>query len=346
MVEQWEEGASGHTGNTDKYFLLMLFKLGLDMAMFYMYCRKPFASPLSLCSLSIVLADLATVSTLGALWFRGPIATPASLCSVLAIASMTYDALPLPMAVLALLDYGLRDTCCYKHNNSWKKPRDVLQTLLVWTTALLYTFCFTKVEMVELDVTPKTKALACEVKESNAVACFIFISFTAVLCATLPYLSSISQWLEEADKLSKRREEKDNQTSDFLIVSFKHREETELRQEALEKPKQPPLWLSLTLGFASFWMPYISTSAVCWLCGFRVPAYVAVNVLWVECTNSLLMGVVFWANSDLKGPYCNLPENVCSWHVYWQLSKGTGHQQLPIPVFNPSKAERQTLFCV
>lgn len=345
IIEQWEVGASCHTGSTDKYVFLMLFKLGLDMTTFYVCSRKPFPSLLSMCSLSIVLADLATVSTLAAMWFLGPDETPVSLCSLLATASTTYEALPLPMAFLGLLNYCLCDTCHHKRSTSWKKLRDVLLTLLVWITALIYSFCFAKAEILELDVKPKTKALVCQVKESTAVTCFIFMSFTVVLCAALPYLSSIPRWLEEADQLSEKREEKDNQTSDFFVVSSKHTE-TKLSEEHPEKPDRPPMWLSLMLGFAVFWMPYLGTSAICLFFGFGVPAYINVNVLWLECTNSLLMGVVFWANSDLQGPYCNLPENVCSWHAYWHLSKGTGQQQLPIAVFNPSKAKRKTLFYV
>lgn len=345
VIEQWEVGASCHTSNTDKYVLLMLFKLGLDMATFYSCWRKPFPSLLSMCSLSVVLADLATVLTLAAVWFQEPDKTAVPLCSLLAIASTTYEALPLPMAFLGLLDYCLFDTCHHKHSTSWKKLRDVLVTLLVWTTALIYSFYFVNAEMVEMDIRPKTKGLVCQVKESTAVTHFVFISFIVLLCTALLHLSRIPQWLEEADQMSEKAEEKGNQTSDVLVVSSKSTE-SKFSDEYLEKPDRPPLWLSLMLGFAVIWMPYLSASAICILLGFGVPAYIIVSVPWLECTNSLLMGVVFWANSDVQGPYCNLPENVCLWHVCWHLSKGTGQQQLLIAVFNPSKAKRQTLLYV
>lgn len=338
-------GETCHTSNTDKYAFLMLLKLGLDIAVFYLCSRKPSASLFRVCSLSIILADLALVSTLAVVWFLALDKTPVPLCTLLPIASTTYEAVPLPMAFLGLLDYCLWDTCLQKPNTCWKKTRDVILTLLVWTTALIYSFCFVKDKIVELNAKPKTTTLACEVQESTAVTSFIFITFTLVLCAALPYLSRIPQWLKEADQMSKTREEKDNPSSDFLVVSDKHTE-TKLHEEHLEKPHRPPLWLSLMLGFAVFWMPYLSTSAICLLLGFGVPAYISVNVLWLECTNSLLMGVVFWANNDPQVPYCNLPENICLWRVYWHLSRGTGQQQLPIAVFNPSKAKTETLFYV
>lgn len=345
ITEEWEVGEDYHTVNTDKYVLLTLLKLGLDMTTYVLCSRKSFVSLLSMCSLSIVLADWAMVLTLAVVWFLGPDKTPVPLCSLLAIASTTYEALPLPMTFLGLQDYYLCDTRGHKHSISWKKPRGVLLTLLVWMAALIYSFCFVEAKTVEVDVTTKTMALACEVKESTVVTCFILITFTVVLCAALPYFSSIPQWLEEVDQLSKTREEKDNQTSDFLVVSSKHTE-TKFSEEDQEKPNRPPLWLSLVLAFAVFWMPYLSTSAMCLLLGFGVPAYITINVLWLECTNSLLMGVVFWANSDLQGPYCNLPENVCLWRVHWYLSRGTWKQQQPNAVFNPSKAKREMLFYV
>lgn len=345
ITEEWEVGGDCRTVNTDKYVLLTLLKLGLDMTTYFFCSRRPFVSLLSMCSLSIVLADWAMVVTLAVVWFLGPDKTPVPLCSLLAIASTTYDALPLPMTFLGFLDYCLCDTCCHKHSKTWKTTRDVFLTLLVWMTALIYSFCFVKAETVEMDVTTTTVALACEVKESTVVTYFILITFTVVLCAALPYFSSISQWLEEADQLSKTREERDNQASDFLVVSFKHTE-MKFNEENQKKPSRPPLWLSLMLGFAVFWMPYLSTSAICLLLGFGVPAYITINVLWLECTNSLLIGVVFWANSDLQGPYCNLPENVCLWRVYWYLSRGTWTQQQPNAVFNPSKAKREALFYV
>lgn len=315
------------------------------MTTYFLCSRKPFVSLLSMCSLSIILADWAMVLTLTVVWFLGPEKTPVSLCSLLAIASTTYEALPLPMTFLGLVDYCLCGTSSHKHSNSWRRPRDVFLTLLVWMAALIYSICFVKAETVELDVTTKTMALACKVNESTVVTCFILITFTVVLCAALPYISSIPQWLEEADQLCKTREETHNQSSDFLVVSSKHTE-AKFSEEDQKKPNRPPLWLSLMLGFAVFWLPYLSTSAICLLLGFGVPAYITINVLWLECTNSLLMGVVFWANSDLQGPYCNLPENVCLWRVYWYLSRGTWKQEQPNAVFNPSKAKRETLFFV
>uniref|UniRef100_A0A3Q2C9B9 Uncharacterized LOC107086627 n=1 Tax=Cyprinodon variegatus TaxID=28743 RepID=A0A3Q2C9B9_CYPVA len=84
---------------------------------------------------------------------------------------------------------------------------------------------------------------------------------------------------------------------------------------------RPPLWFSMMLGFLLFWMPYLLMSVACMIFGFGLPAYLGFNLLWFECSNSLLVGLVFWAKSNTKGPYSNLPENVCLWQVCWSLSR-------------------------
>ena len=146
------------------------------------------------------------------------------------------------------------------------------------------------------------------------------------------------------------REKQGNQRSD-LFTSPSSTEEKGGEDIYLEETIQskPPLWFSLTLAFTIFWIPYVAVSVACLVFGYGVPAYISVNLLWLECTNSLLMGVVFWVNSKSLGPYSHLPGNVCLWHVYWHLSKGTWRrqqQQLPIVVYNPSKEMRNTLHCV
>lgn len=347
IIEQWEVGTGCHKDNTENYVILLLFKLGLDSVAFYLCCRKWFASFMSVCSLSIVLADLVLALALVAVWSLGPDKPPVPLCFLLANASATYGALPLPMMVLGLLDYWLYDTYLRNHSASSKNLINIFLTLLVWMQALIYSFCFVHAELTELDNIPWVKALVCEVEESTVITYFTLLAFTVVLCAALPFLSSIPQWLREADRLCEKREEQEDQKSDFLFISINHAEQ-QPSEDCLVKPlsSRPPLWLSLMLGFAVFWLPYLTISVVCMLFGLGVPAYITVNILWLECANSLVMGVVFWTNRDVQVPYCSLPENVCLWHIYWHLSKGTGQQQLPIAVFNPSKAKRETLFYV
>lgn len=346
-MEQWEAVSGSHTDNTEKYLLLVLFKFGMDAVVFYLCRQKLFTSFLSMCSLSIMLADLVMVVLLATVWILGTEKSPVSLCFILANASATYAALPLPMMILGLLDYCLVGTYFCNQSAFCKILGNAVLTLLGWMLAVIHFSGFVKGELTELNNTTHTMALACEVEESPLVAYFILVLFIAVICAMLPFWSHVPQWVKEADRLSESREEQEYQKSDlFMPTNCTEAKTCEKNYLAETTRPRPSLWLSLTLCFGVFWLPYLMISVACLIFDFGAPAYISVNVLWLECINSLVMGIVFWAKSNMQGPYSRLPENVCLWHVYWHLSKGTQQQQIPIAVFNPSKGKRTTLFYV
>uniref|UniRef100_A0A672PD56 Si:dkeyp-100a1.6 n=1 Tax=Sinocyclocheilus grahami TaxID=75366 RepID=A0A672PD56_SINGR len=85
----------------------------------------------------------------------------------------------------------------------------------------------------------------------------------------------------------------------------------------------PPLFVRLTLGFALNWIPYLLMCLVCAFLGFVVPAYASVNLLWMACANSVLVGIAFWFRSARTGPLRTFPDDTCLWNIYWHLSKGT-----------------------
>ncbi|XP_040009902.1 probable G-protein coupled receptor 160 [Xiphias gladius] len=347
IIKQWEEASSCHTDNTEKYLLLMLFKLGMDAVVFYICCWKLCTSFLSMCSLSIILADMAMAFCMAAVWFLGAERSLVSPCFLLAHTSAIFGALPLPMMCLGSFDYCIEDTCSGNQSALCKGLRNVVLTLLVWMLAVIYSFGFVKADLMILDFATGIKVGVCEVEESPLVNYFIFGLFTTVIFTMLPFWSSIPRWVKEADRLCELRDAQENQRSD-LLISTPTTEQKSSKEDYLEETIQsrPPLWFSLILGFTMFWIPYLALSAACLVLVNSVPAYISVNLLWLECTNTLLGGVVFWVNSKSVGPYSRLPGNVCLWNVYWHLSKGTWQQQLPIAVFNPSKEKRNTLHYV
>ncbi|XP_040916542.1 probable G-protein coupled receptor 160 [Toxotes jaculatrix] len=347
IIKEWKERSGIHTDNTEMYLLLMLFKLGLDAVVFYLCCRKLHTSFLSMCSRSIILADLVMVFCMSTVWLLGAERSLVSPCFLLAHTSATFAALPLPMTCLGLLDYCIEDTCIGNQSALCKFLRNLVLTLLLWIVAVIYSFGTMNAKLIELDYETGVKAVVCEVEGSMLVTYFTLGLFTIVLFAMLPFWSRILQWVKEADRISELREEQENQRSDFF-TSTPSTETKRCQEKYLEETiyPRPPLWFSLTLGFTMFWMPYLAISVMCLVFGYGVPAYITVNLLWLECTNSLLVGVVFWVKSKSQGPYSHLPENVCLWNVYWHLSKGTWQQQRPTAVFNPSKAKRNTLLYV
>ncbi|XP_068600603.1 probable G-protein coupled receptor 160 [Brachionichthys hirsutus] len=344
IISQWDR-ESGYQTNPEKYALLVLIKFALDAAVFFSCCRKLSASFLNVCSLSIIMADLVMVFLLTVVCFLGPEESPVSLCFLTANASATFGALPLPMMSLGLVDYCLDDAYLCNQRSFYKYLRNTVLTSLCWTRAVIYSLSTVKAELTELDNMPWRKALVCDVEESGLIAYFTLVLFTASLCAMVPFWSSVPLWLKEADRICGLREEQDPQKSDLLYISA-NQTKTDVSEDRLEEPARPrpPLWLAITLGFGLFWLPYLTISVIYHVFDVGVPAYISVNIMWLECTNSLLTGLVFWRNSHAQGPYSPyLPKNVCSWSVYWYLSRGIGHHQLPVAVFNPSKVKQTIL---
>lgn len=338
------EVASGfHTDNTDKYLQLMLFKLLLDAAAFYLCSQKSYAHIFTVSSLSIVVADVVLTCSLAGVWFVGADRSPVSLCFLLATASATYGALPLPVMFLGLLDYYLHNSYLCNHSTSCKYLRNAALVSLGWLLASIYSQNFVKAEAWEL-IHPQLKALVCEVDESVPISLFGLTVFTAFVCVMLPILPRVPRWVKEADRLFQVREEQKSHSSDLFIATDCEKQKDQHLVRTFSE--RPPLWISLALGFGTFWIPYLTISAGFVLFGLGVPSYITVNVLWLECTNSFLMGFVFWTKSNKEGPYSKLPDNVCLWNVYWHLSNGTRDQRLPIAVFNPSKVKRSSLFLV
>lgn len=343
IIEQWTVD-SCHRDNTAQYLLLVLLKAGMDAAVLYLCRPKFYTSFISICSLSIFLADMVMLSFL---CFLEATRSPVSLCFLLAYASATYAALPLPVICFSLLDYILGDDCISNQRASCKALRNISLTILVWTFAAIYSSESAMTELMELEYLSGMKVLVCEVQESTLITYFVVGGFIAVFATLLPFWSKTLRWLKEAERLSHQREEcQEYRRSDLLLTSTRYTE-TKNGEFLLETVQpRPPLWISLILCFSSVWIFYLLISMVCLFFGFGVPAYLTVNLPWLECTNSLIMGVLFWVKSDTQGPYSHLPENVCLWHVYWHLSKGTQLQQLPVAVFNPSKEKRNTLYYI
>lgn len=350
VLEQWE--ASGlHTNNNEKYFWLLLFKLGLDAAVFYACCPKQYTFFLNVSSLSIVVADFLLTFFMGAVWFLGIEGSFASACLLLGKASATYEVLPLPMVGLGLIDYCFHDNLLINNTALSKLLKNVILTMLVWMTALTYSFGFFHSEPIQLSYVTEVKVLVCKVEESTAITVIVLGLFTVTFFMMLPFCSRIPQWVKEADKIYEARELQEKTTSDLFFTSnWTHGSETNGKEEEQLPEKKfwmrPPLWSSLLLGFLIFWMPYLVVTISCLLCGFAVPAYISVNLLWLECTNSFLVGLIFWVKSNIRGPYIYLPENVCSWQIYWQLSKGTAQPEAAIAVLNPTQVNKKDLLDV
>ncbi|XP_029362943.1 probable G-protein coupled receptor 160 [Echeneis naucrates] len=340
IMHQWTEGSDWNVDYIGKHLGLLLSKMGLDMMIFPLCYRKLQNSFLSMCSVSIILADMLLAFCMAAVWFLGTERFPMSPCFLLAHASGALKVLQLPFLCLGLLDYCLEDTSFGKRTGFCKSLRNMFLTILIWVLAVVYSVFSVKGELIQLDYMTGSKTAMCIVEELTVIPYFQLVLLTTVIFSMLPFWSSIPKWVKEAERLSELREKQETKRGDLLISkSF-------LETECLEDITwaRPPLWFSLTLAFAVTWMPYLAVSVACLVLGFTVPTYISVNLLWLESTNSLLMGLVFWVKSKSLGPHSHLPENVCSWKIYWHLSKEV--RELCVGVLNPSTTKSNNLFYV
>ncbi|XP_054905664.1 uncharacterized protein si:dkeyp-100a1.6 [Poeciliopsis prolifica] len=350
IIEQWDEASDQYTDVTKKHFMLLLVKFGLETAVFYSCSPKKYTYFLSVCSLFVLLADFFLALIMGVAWLLGPEKSSVSTCFLLATASKTYGALPLPMLILGFVDYCLHDVFMSNVSALWKTFRNVILSLVVWAVAIYNSVHSDYAGLVEQDSSGEIKVLLCKVTESTVITTFVFGLFVACLLTLVPFWFRIPQWVREVDRMLEAWEYQQKMKSDLLLTStWNPNPETKTRPE--EYPEEisltrPPLWFSITLGFILFWMPYLVMSVSCLICGVGVPTYLGVNLLWLECSNSLLVGLVFWAKSYTKGPCSSLPENVCLWQIYWQLSKDI-QQSLPLTtVFKPQCEKKSSSFHV
>ncbi|XP_015233232.1 PREDICTED: uncharacterized protein LOC107086655 [Cyprinodon variegatus] len=337
ILEEWDKSSDQHTDNTKMYFLLLFIKFGLETVVLYACNPKKYKYFLSVFGLSIVLADFLLACLMGAALVLGAEKSLASPCFLLANASTAYGALPLPIMLLGFVDYCLDDILMSNHSVFWKTLRNVILTLLVWVVAVNYSFHSSYVEPVELE-SMTGKVLVCEVTESSLISAFILGLFTLSLLTLVPFWLRAPQWVREVDESLEAREKQRNVGSDLFLISIwnpKPLINARLEEHLDNRLMNLSLWLTKLLRFLFFWTPHLVMSACCMIFGFGLPAYLGFNLLWLECSNGLLVGLVFWAKCNTKGAYSSLPENVFLWHVYWDLSRDI-QPVLPVAVLNPS----------
>ncbi|KAK6307916.1 uncharacterized protein LOC121538221 [Coregonus clupeaformis] len=354
IIESWEEEGSCLEDNTRQFLFILLLKVGMDCLVLSICLCRLHTSFMGVFGLSVFLVDVALACAVVAVWLLGPAHSPVSMCFLLAQASAVFNALPLPVLGLGLLDYATEshyDSC---HATPGRALCNCTLTLLVWVLAGVCACWSTFTNLIEVEYEGGKHALGCVVQESVFVVHFSVGISVAVCCVLLLHYKQLSSWLKEANKLSEQRD--DVNPTLHRDLSFRY---AKLGQAGADKDEEKalametewqrhPLYLSLTLGFSTTWASYLVMCVACELLGLAVPAYIAINLLWLECANSLLVGLVFWLKSDWLGPYSNLPDDICQWQVYWHLSRGPvrDSEKLPKTVFSLSGKDRNPLLYV
>ncbi|KAJ3587026.1 hypothetical protein NHX12_013417 [Muraenolepis orangiensis] len=325
ILEEWAKDDICHVDNTSRYLFVVIFKLALDTGILRICWHRLHTNFLSMCSLSVILVDVFMVMSLTLVWFLNPLKSPVSVCFLLSHFSVIFSMVPVPMLGLGLLDYLLQDRCPVDQRPVWKLLRNTALALLIWLLAGLYSYETTSSNEMEMEHFGGLKALVCEVQRSLFFNAFVVLLLILTICSLLPHYSAIPAWYRKANRLSEQRDQpRHTPKSDLLhkTVGQNGNGDAEAR-DLLETAHPPSLSISLMLGFSSIWLPYLLLSAFIACFGLGIPAYITINLMWLECTNSLLVGCVFWLRSNELGQYTHLPDNICSWRTFLQLSRGT-----------------------
>lgn len=351
IVKLWSNSElHGPRDNTLHYVFLMLCKLALDAGVLFLCRRRRRVTFGTVCGFSLVMADALLLGSLATVWFLGPAKSPVTLCFLLAHGSTTYSALPLPVLGLTLLldnvpNHGDVETRPSRTRKVLRVLRDCALVLVVWVLAGL---CCTSSNLLDLELSGgqggATRALVCPVQESALVTGACLGLSLAACCVLLPHCSKLPCWYREANRLAVQRDSSavTGPSSDLLFVHnfFFKENRAEVPELVGERPR---MGVSMTMAFVSVWMPYLMVSSACFLLGYGVPANVQVNLLWLECSNSLLAALWFWLRSNRLGPYCQPYDKTCMYSIYWHLSQEPGslqrQEKQPLAVVSSSEGD-------
>ncbi len=315
MAVIWSPGVNENFPQDEilQYLLIVCSKVALNTFVLSIWRHSILKSLLGLCSVSMYVADVLLVSAvIGAWLFKEHIPTSTSMCFILAHGSAVYALLPLPILVAGALDYA-----SYPHLDvsSSSRRRAVCYctvVVLLWAFACFYTYNYTDTQPMEI-YKDNARVLVCRVHGSTIVFQFSMQISIAVGLILLFYFKTTIDWIRRVNKLA-FDPEKDQH--------FPYNQDGEGGISETQE-SSPPLFVSLTLGFALNWIPYLLVCLLCAFLGFVVPAYASVNLLWMACANSVLVGIAFWFRGARIGPLRQFPDDTCMWNIYWHLSKGT-----------------------
>ncbi|XP_067268607.1 probable G-protein coupled receptor 160 [Pseudorasbora parva] len=327
MAVIWSQGKNENFpyDETLQYLLILCTKVALNTLVVSFWRHSILKSLMGLCSVSIYVADVLLVCVVSSAWLlKEHLPTSTSMCFILAHGSAVYTLLPLLILIAGAFDYASYPNLDITRSSRSRVVSYLLLVVLMWASAFVFTYHYTDTQPIEFDK-GKLRMLVCRVHGSTVVFQFSMqISIVVGLILLLNFKKLIG-WIRRANKLAELRNTAFDPDPDFSYSQFGECGKSEIQESS------PPLFVSLTLGFALNWMPYLLMCLTCTLLGFLVPAYVSVNLLWMACANSVLVGIAYWFKSDRIGPYSKFPDDTCFWNIYWDLSKGTSTVDTKLP---------------
>ncbi|KAG5838676.1 hypothetical protein ANANG_G00226130 [Anguilla anguilla] len=307
-----------------QYLAIMVFKVWLNACCLAFCGRSLRRSLVGVCGISLCLADALLLAAMAGSWaLRGRVGASASLCFAMSHASTVYSLLPVPFLLLGALDYA-GSLVHGGHSGRPLTPGRALcyctQVLSVWALAGLYSYRCTISQAIRVSEQEQTE-LVCMVQYSSVVTYFCTGLCLAVPCVLLFYCHREPR-LFKAVLACPRQCVCAPLPAPWRKVPFGPAPLRGHREAQQEGRPDVPLLLSLTLGFAWTWAPYLVLNTVAMLLNMAVPSHLTVNVMWLLCANSLLTGATLWYRRKEAGPCGDLLGDTCAWSHYWHHGNG------------------------
>ncbi|KAL4646049.1 putative G-protein coupled receptor 160 isoform X1 [Arapaima gigas] len=299
--------------NTFQYLLLLLLKVALNTFILGLCLQSLHSSFMGICSISFCVADTLLLCGISYLQlFQGDTGSAASACFLLGHASVVYSMLPFPVVLLGGLDYA---QYFYTEHNLSPACRTAACSLLVsllWVVACVRSYLLRDPKLVEVQYPLNRRDLLCPVEDSSVVVCFC--TAIAIGCIILFFFHEAPRWLRIILFSQWTKADPHSTVLTFDKVQYDSKDRSILFHG---QEQDIPLFFNLAVGFMQNWTPFIVINITCALLDYAMPAYITVNLLWLLCTNSLLIRLGFWASGRWPDHAINLLDSTSNFTLSW-----------------------------
>ncbi|KAL4622566.1 putative G-protein coupled receptor 160 isoform X1 [Arapaima gigas] len=339
ILGMWEGHGGPRQDNTLQSMFTLFLKVVLNMLTAIHCSRNLQKSFMGLSAISLFLADCLLLVGMMIIWIlTDHINTEDAECFILAHASTIYSMLPLPILLLGILDHFTSHPM-----SAFKMLSCSMQVLAIWALTCLYSYFITNTGVSEHWYDRRYQL--CTVQESFIVMYFCSGLSLVIVCILLLYYQEAFSWVKNTYEHSTSLPALFQSDLHFTYMKLRDTPEEDLASFKLEdkQARQATLLLSLILGFSANWAPFLFFTTAFWFLGFSAPSFVSVNILWLLCANSMVVGVAFRFRKEGSGLYTTDADGICDWKLYWKVS----HQgSFPQNVYKISIEAKTTILLI
>ncbi|MGH0167411.1 UNVERIFIED_CONTAM: hypothetical protein FKN15_052810 [Acipenser sinensis] len=235
--------------------------------------------------------------------------------------------LPLPIVILGGIDHFVNLS---RSGFPVSRSRVFLysvEVLMVWALAIFDSMHTIVTEIQKMDLPNNQSAFICPIYSSNTVNlfCVSVLVFTCCLVALCWKQLLLFQRIFQAKDQDKKSQAEPLQSN--LPFRYSKLSDQEEDMEAILNQQQQPhskimmLLLSINMDFLMNWGVFLVGSTITIFCNLAAPSYISINLVWLFCANSFLVGLVYWIQADRVGPLNDFPDDICKWKFYWLINR-------------------------